>query len=209
MELRLDRGQVGKDVGVVELEIVQHRGAWPIVDEFRALVAKRSVVFVGLDDEERRRAQARRNAEVLRHAADQETGLEPGAVEDPRQHRAGRRLAVGTGHRQRPAPLQHVFGQPLRPARVRLARIEDGLEQRVAARHRVADHPQIRSAVELRGVPAVDQLDAQRAQLVAHRRVDMRVATADGVAGGLGQRGDAAHESAADSENMDFHRRRF
>ena len=53
MELRLDRGEVGKDVGVVELEVVEHRGARPVVHELRALVEERRVVLVGLDHEER------------------------------------------------------------------------------------------------------------------------------------------------------------
>ena len=73
VELALDRGQVVEDVGVVELEVVEDRGARPVVDELAALVEERGVVLVGLDHERRRRvAEARRDAEVERHAADQE-----------------------------------------------------------------------------------------------------------------------------------------
>ena len=82
MELRLDRGEIGKDVGVVVLEVVQDRGARTVVDEFRALVAERGVVFVGLDHEERAVREARRDAEVECDAADQESRLRvrPGRV---------------------------------------------------------------------------------------------------------------------------------
>ena len=52
MELRLDRREVGKDVGVIELEIVEDRGARTIVDEFRPLVEECGVVLVAFDHEE-------------------------------------------------------------------------------------------------------------------------------------------------------------
>jgi hypothetical protein len=80
----------------------------------------------------RRRAgttQARRHAEVLRHAADQEAGLLAAGLEDPGQHRRGGRLAVSAGDGKHVAPLQHVFGQPLRPAGVGQTGIEDGFHQ--------------------------------------------------------------------------------
>ena len=63
MELRLDRREVGEDVGVVELEVVEDRGARPVVDELRALVEERRVVLVGLDDEERAVGEPRGHAE--------------------------------------------------------------------------------------------------------------------------------------------------
>ena len=51
MELRLDRRQVGKDVGVVILQVIENRGTRPIVDELGALITKRRIVFVRLDHE--------------------------------------------------------------------------------------------------------------------------------------------------------------
>ena len=53
VELALDRGEVGIDVGVVEFEVVEDRGARPVVHELGALVEERGVVLVGLDHEER------------------------------------------------------------------------------------------------------------------------------------------------------------
>ena len=64
VELRLDRREVGKDVGVVELEVVEDRRARPVLDELRALVEERRVVLVGLDHEKRAVAVPRGNAEV-------------------------------------------------------------------------------------------------------------------------------------------------
>ena len=83
VELGLDRAEVGKDVGVVELEIVEDRRARPVMHELRALVAEGGVVLVGLDHEEGRLGQTRRHAEVLRHAADQEGGRQPGVFQYP------------------------------------------------------------------------------------------------------------------------------
>ena len=58
---------------------------------------------------------------------------------------------------------------------------------------------------QLLGAEAFDQLDAQRAQLVAHRRVDVGVAAGDAVAGLARQRRQPAHEGAADAEDVDVH----
>ncbi len=100
VELAFDRTQVFKNVGVVELQIVQHQGARPVVDEFAALVEKSGVVFVGLDDERRAGAQAGRNTKVDRHAADQKTRLQASRLQNPGQHGGGGGFAVGAGHRQ-------------------------------------------------------------------------------------------------------------
>jgi hypothetical protein len=98
MELALDRGEVVEDVGVVELEVVEDRRARPVVDELAALVEEGGVVLVGLDHERRARcAEARRDAEVERHAADEKAGLELGLLEDPGEHRRRPGLAVRAG----------------------------------------------------------------------------------------------------------------
>ena len=55
------------------------------------------------------------------------------------------------------------------------------------------------------GVEALDELDAQRLELRAHGWIDVLVGTGDAMTGGLGDGGDAAHEGAADAENVDVH----
>ncbi|OIQ73771.1 hypothetical protein GALL_445910 [mine drainage metagenome] len=204
VELGLDRGQIGEDVGVVVFEVVQHCGARTIVDELGALVEKRGVVLIGLDDK-KIGTQPCGCTEIERHAADQEAGVHSGLVEDVRQHRGGRGLAVRTGDRQRPAPAQHMLGQPLRPAHIRLPGVEYGFHQRIAARHHIADHPQVGLECELIGAVAFDQLDAESFELGAHRRIDLRVAAGDAMPRLFGQRGDSAHEGAANPEDVNMH----
>ena len=50
VELPLDSFQVVKNICVVELEVVQNRGAGAVMDEFAAFVKKRGVVFIGFND---------------------------------------------------------------------------------------------------------------------------------------------------------------
>ena len=59
--------------------------------------------------------------------------------------------------------------------------------------------------IELHGVEALDQADAQRLELRAHRRVDVGVAAGHAVPGLAGDGGNAAHEGAADAEDVDVH----
>ncbi len=207
VELALDRRQVVEDVGVVELEVVEDRGARPVVDELAALVEEGGVVFVGLDHERRGGvAAARRDAEVERHAADQEARALAGRLEDPGEHRRGAGLAVGAGDGEHVAAGEHVVGEPLRAAGVGRVGVEDGLEQRIAAGDRVADDEQVGRELQLRRVVAFDQLDAEGRELIAHRRIDVGVAAGDAVAGFAGERGQPAHEGAADAENVQVHR---
>ncbi len=143
MKLRLDGSKISEDVRMIELKVIQDRRARAVMDELGALVAEGGVVLVGLDDEERRIVEPRRNAETLRHAADQEARIQAGLFQYPGQQRRRRRLAVGAGNAQHPATAQDVFGQPLRTGHVGQVAVEDLLEQRIAARNGVADHEQV------------------------------------------------------------------
>ena len=205
MELPLDGADVGVDVGVIVLEIVEDQRARPVVHELGALVEERAVVFVGLDDEERRGTQARAHAEVLGHATDQEPGVQPRVLEDPGQERRGRRLAVGARDREHPAVLEYLARQPFRTGDVRQRAVEQRLDHRLAARHDVADHHDIGGRVELRGLVACEHLDAELLELRAHRRVELAVGAGDAMAGGARNGGDPAHESAADAKDVQVH----
>jgi hypothetical protein len=113
---------------------------------------------------------------------------------------------VGPGNRQDVPADEDVLGQPLRPGNEALAAVEDSLHQRVAARHHVAYHPEVGAQRHLLGAEALGESDAERGELFAHRRVDVGVAAGDAVAGRLGDGRQAAHESAADSENVEMDR---
>src|ERR1019366_713300 len=94
-----------------------------------------------------------------------------------------------------------------RPAASRIqAGIEDRLHERVAAHDRIAHDEQIGRQAQLPGVVAVDQLDAEGGELIAHRRIDVGVAAGDAVPGVARQGGNAAHERAADTEDVQVHR---
>jgi hypothetical protein len=215
VKLALDCRQVIKDVGVVELEVVQDRGARPVMNELAALVEEGGVVFIGFDHERRcaaagqlhgRVAQSSRHAKVQRHAANQESRRQAGLIEDEREHRRCGRLAMGARDRQHVPVVQHVVRQPLRSACVGLVRVEQCLEKRVASRDYVADHEQIRPERELVGAVALDDLNPECAKLVAHGRVDVLVAARDLVPAGARQHRQASHEGAADTEDVQVHR---
>ena len=61
------------------------------------------------------------------------------------------------------------------------------------------------SGVELLGAVAFDQLDAQRLELRAHRRIDVAIGARDAKSRGLGDGRDATHEGAADAEDVNVH----
>jgi hypothetical protein len=52
VELLLDSRKIGKDVGVIELEIVQDRSSRPKMHELGALVKESGIVFIRFDHKE-------------------------------------------------------------------------------------------------------------------------------------------------------------
>ena len=194
---------------MIEFQVVQHHRAWPIVDELRALVAKRGVVLIGFDDEKRRVGELSGktcgNTEIHWHTADQKPRGQAGIVENPRQHRSRGRLAVRPRHRQHPTPAQDVVSQPLRPRHIGQATIKNFLQQRIATRNGVADHEDIRCERNLLDIESLNQLDPCCFELRAHRRIDIRVAPGHPMSCGSRQLGNPAHKRAADTENVNMH----
>jgi len=170
--------------------------------EFGALVEESRVVLVCLDHEEWRAGVPGGNREIERNPTDQEPGIPPGAFQNPGEHGGDRRLAVSPGDREHVAPREHLPGQPLRAGDVTLAPVEDGLHQRVAAGDDIAHHPQVRAQPDQAFVEPLGELDAERDKLLAHRRIDVGVAAGHAVARRLGDGRDAAHERAADAEDV-------
>ena len=109
---------------------------------------------------------------------------------------------MGTGDADNMLASEHLVGKPLRPRNVALSPVEDRLHQGIAARDYIADYPKVGREAQLLGAKALDQLDAERRELLAHRRIDVRVAPCYAIARALGNGRETAHEGAADSEDM-------
>ena len=207
VKLALDRLQVVEDVRVVEFEVVQDQRTRVVMDELGSLVEQRRIVLVCLDHEKRGFAEPRGARKIAPDAADQETGFEPGILENPGQHAAGRGLAVGSGDGQHPALLQHVFVQPLRAGGVARTALEDGFELRIAAGDRIADDEYVGIVGQGFGPVAVVQVDTGAFELGAHRRIDLRVGAGDLATEFARDLCNTGHEGAADAENINFHRK--
>ncbi len=76
-EAQLDGVEIGKDIGVVELDVVHHDEFRQVVEELRALVEERGVVFVALENDMLGIVQAGALAEIFGDAADHVAGFNP------------------------------------------------------------------------------------------------------------------------------------
>ena len=152
LKLPLNRRQVVKNIGVVELQIVQNGGARTVVDEFAAFVEEGGVVLVGLYDKAFASTQLSGHTKIQRNAAHQKAGLEPARLQNPRQHRGRRCFSMRASDGQYVAALQHVFCKPLRAAGVAQARVQNRLHQgefrraigQTGTADDIADHENIR-----------------------------------------------------------------
>ena len=205
VELPHHRFQVGVDVGVVVLDIVDDHGAGAVVQEFRVLVEERRIVFVPLDDEVPAASQPRRAVEVSGRAADQKAGFQAGVLQQPGHHAGRGGLAVRPGHRDDFTAGKNLRAQPLGAGKVLETRVQQRLHDRHSARHHVAHQHQVGSGVQLPGIKAGDRFDSQFAQVRAHRRPGGPVGAGDFVTEFARQGGKPAHEGPADAENMNMH----
>ena len=142
-ERPLHRGEVGKNIGVIEFDVVEDDGIGAVVDEFAALVEERGVVFVALDEEVFPLPHPRAAGEIVGDAADQEARRQARRFHDPGEQRGCGRLAVRArdhdGVTIAKETVMHQLGQRTDVE----AFVERALDFRVAALHRVADHNEI------------------------------------------------------------------
>src|SRR6185369_15677196 len=75
-EAQFYRREIVENVGVVELDVVDHKQFRQVMDELRALVEKGAVIFVALDHKMLRVVKERALAEIARQTADDITGLQ-------------------------------------------------------------------------------------------------------------------------------------
>ena len=119
------------------------------------------------------------------------------------------------GHCQHVPALKHVFGQPLRSTGVRRPALHNGLHQgefgravrQAGSADHIAHHVHVRLQGHLIGSVAFHQIDAQGLELVTHGGVDGTVTAGDAMPGLPRQSGQAAHERAADAQDMYMHGR--
>ena len=79
-----DRVEVGVNIGVVELDVVDDQRVRAVVQELRSLVEERGVVLIALDDELRPVAELEVLIEVERNAAHNHARIAPRRFEQPR-----------------------------------------------------------------------------------------------------------------------------
>ena len=187
MELGLDSGQVGEDIRVIEFQIIENDGARAVMNKLAALVEEGGVVFVRFHHKKRCLTEAGRHPKIAGHTTNQVAGVEPGVLQNPRQHGAGGGLAVGAGHRQHPTTGQNHILQQLGAGGIGQAPIQHGFHGWIASAQGIADHHQIRRRFQLRRIITLGQFDARRFQLVTHGRIDVLVTTGNTMALGLGQ----------------------
>ena len=147
---------------------------------------------------------ARRDAEILGDAADQEARLAPGRLEQPGEDRGGRGLAVRAGDGERVAARQHVFGTATARRRCSGGRRRAPARPpdcRATARCRRRSRRSRRRCCRARSPGAARCRAARAASTSADRRL---VAAVDVVPEFARQRGDAAHEGAGDAEDVDL-----
>jgi hypothetical protein len=113
---------------------------------------------------------------------------------------------VRAGDRQHPAVLEHLARQPFRAGGIGNVFVQQRFDHGLAARHDIADDDDVRLRAQLGRLEPFDHLDPESFQLRAHRRVDVAIGAGDTMAGGARDGGDAAHERAADAQDMHVHR---
>src|SRR4029077_5742253 len=114
MELTLNGCKIVENVRMIEFEVVQYCSAATVMNELRSLVEEGGVVFVRLDNEERRLPEPRGDGKVFGHSADQEARRAARALQDPGEHGRYGGLAVGSCDAQNVPTGEHIVGKPLR-----------------------------------------------------------------------------------------------
>lgn len=203
-ESELDIRERTEDVGMVHLQVVQQGDFGEVVDELAAFVEERGVILVAFQDEPRRVGEPRALTQVGRDTADEERGIQSGALEHPGEQRRGGGLAVGAGDDQRAFPAQKAFLEQLRQGAITQLVLQHEFCLRIPARNRVADHHQIRAMGEVGFRITRARNDPAGRQEGGHGRInDVLVGTGHGIAAFAQGDGNAGHGRAADANEMD------
>ena len=206
MELRFNGREIGEDVRMIVFEIIENRDPRTVVHEFAPLVAEGRVVFVRFNDEGSGRvSEFGRFFTPAGEPPDEVARVQARFLQNPGEHRRGRGLPVRAGNGEHLAALEDVFAHPLRARGIGEPRIENGFEERIPAGNGISHDPEVGRKLKLLSAVALGNFDSVRGKRVAHRRVNILVAPGDAVACCARELRDAAHEGAADAENMNMH----
>ncbi len=201
----------GIDVGVIVLDVVDHQDTGLVVPELRHLVEEGRVVLIALDDEDAPRAELGTQAVVVEDAPNEEGGVAPGILQNPGNERSRGGLAVGTAdhdpmarlpQKEGPQDLGHAQGRHAQGLRCQHLWVIGTAH--VAHDHHIGSraHP-----VEILLPPPWQHCDAHGGDGLAHGRVNVLVAAADGEALGLEQASERAHPGTADADQVKVLRR--
>ena len=194
---------VAIDVRVVELHAGEHRGAGPVVHEFRALVEVRGVVFIALHDDERPVPIPEVPVVVHGHAANEKAWV--GArVDEHMGHEGGcGRLAVRARDHHAVLVGEHQRPEGGGKAHLGNTALPNGGGFHVHAPDDVADDHEVRfRRVDVRRRVRRHRLHAPLRQHVAHRGIDAFVAPRDLVSRGLEHSGKGAHAGSGNAHEV-------
>ena len=112
---------------------------------------------------------------------------------------------MGAGDREHMPVAQYLAIQPFRPGHIIQPLVQRLFQRRVAPAERVADDDPVRRGPQMPGGIARHDIDAGGGQLFAHRRIDIFIGAGHRMAQAPGDLRDAAHEGAADAQDMQAH----
>src|SRR5437773_460607 len=139
----LYRREVGDNVRVIELDIADDGALRQVMNELAALVEKRRVVFIPLDDEPLAVREPRALRQIVREAADEVTRIQPVMLEHPGQQTRGRGLAVRARDDDGAFAANEKLAQQIRQRTKPQLVVETELRLRIAARNGVADDDEV------------------------------------------------------------------
>jgi len=168
----LDGGEIGVNVRVIELDVVEDDQFREIMEELAALVGKGGVVLVALQHPERALAVVTTPGEVDRDTPDEPTGLQAAFFQKKGQHGGSGGLAVGAGDDKVPAAVEEPAPEKLRQGDKGDAVGKDGLQFGVSPGNGVPDHGKIRFRGEIFLPISLVEGDVAVAEEIGHRGVD-------------------------------------
>ena len=135
----LDGGDVGVDVGVVKLDIIQDDQLGKIMKKLASFIGEGGVVFVSFQNPEGALAVMTASWQIHGNASDEPTWLQTAFFKEESQHGRGGGLSVGSGDDQISGavkkPTSEEFGQGYK----RDAVGEDSFQFGISSRKGVAD----------------------------------------------------------------------